>query len=100
MTTKSSTSSAQTKVKLEFLTEPTPINIDVKLDTHMPLEITTARVSPDAYTIDIAVVPEKLQGVSVGMNKGEVTIVPEGVPNPVTMTLPIGLFVREQSIDR
>jgi predicted double-glycine peptidase len=95
MTAKSSTSPARTKVKLEFLTEPIPANIDVKLDKHLPLELTKIRVSPDTYTIDIAVVPEKLQDASIGMNKGEVTIVPEGVPELAALTLPISLFVRE-----
>ena len=95
MTAKSGTSSVQTKVKLEFLAEPIPSNIALKLDTHLPLELTTARVSPGTYTIDITVVPEKLQDAPFGMNKGEVTIVPEGVPAPAALTLPISLFVRE-----
>jgi len=95
MTEKYSTSPAQTKVKLEFLTEPIPANIDVKLDKHLPLELNTVCVSPVTYIIDITIVPEKLQDAPFGMNKGEVTIVPEGVPDPIAITLPISLFVRE-----
>ena len=95
ITAKSGTSAIPKKVKLKFLTEPIPANIALKLDTHLPLEITSACVSPDTYTIDITVVPEKLQDAPFGMNKGEVTIVPEGVPDPIAITLPISLFVRE-----
>ena len=95
MAVKSSTSPIQTKVKLEFLTEPIPANIDVKLDKHLPFELTTVCVSTNTYKIDITVVPEKLRDASIGMNKGEVTIVPEGVPDPIAITLPISLFVRE-----
>jgi len=95
MTAKSSTLPIQTKVKLEFLTKLIPANISLKLDKHLPLELTPACLSPGTYTIDITIVPEKLQDASIGMNKGEVTIVPEGVPDPAELTLPISLFVRE-----
>lgn len=83
------------RIKIEFLTAPIPANIALTLDTHLPLELTTTCVSPGVYTIDITVVPERLKDVRFGLNKGKVTIVPEGVPWPAALTLPISLFVRE-----
>lgn len=95
MGAKSNPSSMHKKVKLRFLTGPVPTNIVVKPDASLPLEIKTASVGTNTYTIDITVAPEKLQYLSFGMNKGEISIVPEGVSEPTTLTLPVSLFVCE-----
>ncbi|MHC4397102.1 MAG: cysteine peptidase family C39 domain-containing protein [Planctomycetota bacterium] len=85
----------QKKAKVEFLMDTLPTSIDIKPDDALPLEIKTTRVSKDTYMISISAPREKLQNISLGMNKGEITIVPEGVPSPTAITLPISLFVRE-----
>lgn len=61
MGTKSNPSSMHKKVVLRFLTGPVPTNIAVKPAATLPLEIKTALVSANTYTIDITVAPEKLR---------------------------------------
>ncbi len=95
MAFKSSGGGIHKKVKLEFLMESPPTNITAKSDNTLPLEIKTSLLSPNTYMIDITLLPEKLHEISLGMNKGEVTIVPNGVHNQAPIILPISLFIRE-----
>jgi len=92
---KSSSSPIRKKVKIQFLAKPTPANVAVKLVAPFSLAITTDLTSPSTYTIDMILAPENLQGLSLGMNKGEVTIVPEGLREFPIMTLPISVFLHE-----
>lgn len=85
----------QKKVKAEFLTSAPPMNIAIRSDDVLPLEIKTTQVSKDIYIINISVETGSLQKAKLGMNKGEVIIVPEGVPNPTSIRLPVSLFIRE-----
>ncbi len=81
------------RVKLEFLTEHIPANIDVLSNKSLPLEIRKESVSANTYMIDVTVKPEKLREISLGLNKEDVTISSGGIFNPIN--LPISLFVRE-----
>ena len=95
MGSKSNPSSMRKSVKLRFLREPIPSNVAVKADVSLPLEVKTAFVNANTYTIAITVAPEKLRDISPGLNRGEITIVPQGVPEPSNLKIPVSLFVRE-----
>jgi predicted double-glycine peptidase len=92
-----SAKATQKKIKVQFLTEPTPTNVVVKSDNiTLPIEIKPIRVSKNTYLINLSFSSQqKLQNISSGMNKGEIVIVPEGIQNPTSITLPISVFIRE-----
>jgi hypothetical protein len=85
----------QKKAKLEFLIDEPPAHIAAKSDPALPIETKTTRVSKNSYMIEITLNREKLRGLSAGMHKGQILIVPQGAASLAKIAIPISLFVRE-----
>jgi predicted double-glycine peptidase len=92
MASKSAEPTSKT-VKLEFLTKVTPTNIVARLDDTLPFESQIRQIYKGCYRIDLTVIKEKLRNNPIGMHKSKITIVPKGVPNIGSVSIPISLFV-------
>ena len=68
---------------------------EVSLGADADHEGKTAPADARTYTIAVTVAAEKLRDASTGLNRGQITIVPEGLPEPAALTVPVNLFVRE-----
>jgi hypothetical protein len=95
MVSKSNNSLTNKQVKLDFLSESAPKNINVRSDVSVPYEVTTTQESENSFMICISTLKEKLHNVSLGMHKSELVIIPEGLSEPNPIKLPVSMFVRE-----
>ncbi len=95
MPSKSNESTIQKKIKLEFISDQVPKNITINSDASALYEVTTTREDEKSFMIIVSSDKEKLQDVSLGMHKGELIIVPEGVSELNPIKLPVSIFVRE-----
>jgi len=93
--TSKSAPASEKKVKLEFLNEVFPVSVETKLDNNLPLETVIIEEQKGIYLIKLKIKDEMIKKLSLGIHKGNLSILPQGLPDIPDIVIPVSIFIRE-----